>query len=357
MTGESTLTLLGVTERGEAVYRRVVAAGVTSVASIASSFGLSASQAMSELEGLRALGLVNRLAAAEDYSAVDPRFAIRVLADRTADRLNRVRDIVPQLAAAFDDAERARSDPSLSRIVSGADEVAGWYNRLEHQAGFEFLAFDRPPYVLATTNPLEEVVLERGVVWRAVYAAASFADSTAFDDVRRLVARGEEARVAAELPVKMAIADRRIALVSLTLSAEAPVALVTEAEPMVEALIELFDAHWRRAVPVPVTSDPFDPDELHRSRRTEGGRADAHPSPVASSSELTTSMDRPMRDATDGERALLALFSAGLKDEMIARQLGVSSRTVRRRSQDLLRELGAANRFQAGAEAARRGWI
>ncbi|MHA3705265.1 LuxR family transcriptional regulator, partial [Jatrophihabitans sp. YIM 134969] len=63
------------------------------------------------------------------------------------------------------------------------------------------------------------------------------------------------------------------------------------------------------------------------------------------------------RPATAGEQALLTLIGAGLKDEVIARQLGISARTLRRRSQELLAELGAANRFQAGAEAARRGWI
>ncbi|MCS5734328.1 helix-turn-helix domain-containing protein [Herbiconiux daphne] len=336
MPGDTTLSLLGVGELGERIYRAVVADSTTSVPATARTFGISEEQAMAELEALRSLGLVNRLAVDDEYSAVDPRFAIRVLADRTADHLNRIRDAVPLLAATFDDAQRAQADPSLSRIVSGADEVGGWYNRLEHQAGFEFLAFDRPPYVLATTNPLEEVVLGRGVSWRAVYAAASLTDESAFDDLRRLVAIGEEARVTTDLPVKMAIADRRIALVSLVLSGSAPVALVTEAEPLVRALIELFDSHWRRAVPIPVQRADLETVTQHRMPRPG---------------------EQTFRPATDGELALLALFSAGLKDEMIARQLGVSARTVRRRSQDLLRELGSANRFQAGAEAARRGWI
>nr|WP_284716815.1 LuxR C-terminal-related transcriptional regulator [Streptomyces sp. G1] len=54
---------------------------------------------------------------------------------------------------------------------------------------------------------------------------------------------------------------------------------------------------------------------------------------------------------------LLALLVSGLKDEAIARQLGWSVRTMRRRMSRLHDQLGAANRFQAGAVAARRGWI
>jgi len=360
MNGDTTLALLGVSEQGERVYRSVVAGRSTSAARVACEFGIPEAESTAELEALRGLGLVNRLAVGEDYSAVDPRFAIRMLADRTAERLNRIRDTVPELASAFDEAQRVGSDASLGRIVSGADEVAGWYNRLEHQAEFEFLAFDRPPYVLATTNPLEMIVLERGVTWRAVYAAASFAEESAFDDVRRLVARGEEARVTAELPVKMAIADRRIALVSLSLSADEPVALVTEAAPMVQALIELFDSHWRRAVPVPLEPEGLPGLAPHQAARLHGTsrpHRTIHPPRQLGPSEHADAMAGPFRAATDAERTLLALFSAGLKDELIARQLGVSARTVRRRSQELLRELGAANRFQAGAEAARRGWI
>ncbi len=46
-----------------------------------------------------------------------------------------------------------------------------------------------------------------------------------------------------------------------------------------------------------------------------------------------------------------------MKDEAAARHLGISVRSLRRRSHDLLVELGADNRFQAGVEAARRGWV
>ena len=41
----------------------------------------------------------------------------------------------------------------------------------------------------------------------------------------------------------------------------------------------------------------------------------------------------------------------------LAQALGVSLRTVRRRVAHLLIELGVDSRFQAGVEAARRGWL
>ena len=41
----------------------------------------------------------------------------------------------------------------------------------------------------------------------------------------------------------------------------------------------------------------------------------------------------------------------------VARNLGLSLRTVRRRIAALMNDLGVDTRFQAGVEAARRGWL
>ncbi|MEZ5193006.1 MAG: hypothetical protein R2734_11170 [Nocardioides sp.] len=46
-----------------------------------------------------------------------------------------------------------------------------------------------------------------------------------------------------------------------------------------------------------------------------------------------------------------------MTDEALARRLEVSPRTVRRIMAEVMSELGAASRFQAGVEAARRAWL
>ena len=59
----------------------------------------------------------------------------------------------------------------------------------------------------------------------------------------------------------------------------------------------------------------------------------------------------------DLRRFLLEQLVAGASDEQIARNLGLSLRTVRRRIAALMTDLGVDTRFQAGVEASRRGWI
>lgn len=56
-------------------------------------------------------------------------------------------------------------------------------------------------------------------------------------------------------------------------------------------------------------------------------------------------------------RRLLTCLSAGLTDESIARELGVSERTVGRRITRLQELLGARTRFQLGVQASRHGWL
>lgn len=59
----------------------------------------------------------------------------------------------------------------------------------------------------------------------------------------------------------------------------------------------------------------------------------------------------------DDDTRIIALLGEGLKDETIARNLGLSLRTVRRRIAEFMDEIGAETRFQAGAEAQRRGMV
>lgn len=67
------------------------------------------------------------------------------------------------------------------------------------------------------------------------------------------------------------------------------------------------------------------------------------------------SSDSDLLDPRD--RNILRLMAGGVSDAAIARQLGISSRTVERRVRVLLDRLNATTRFQAGVLAARQGLI
>ncbi|MFG2514750.1 response regulator transcription factor [Streptomyces sp. NPDC048584] len=58
-----------------------------------------------------------------------------------------------------------------------------------------------------------------------------------------------------------------------------------------------------------------------------------------------------------GDRDLLTLLYQGLDDATVARRLGVSHRTVQRRVQRIMSDLGVSGRFALGAKAQELGLI
>jgi DNA-binding CsgD family transcriptional regulator len=323
------LSLWSLDSHDEQVYRSALTSRGFSAEELARDIGLSVHDVRASLEALRQHGLVNQ-AATGAYGAVDPRYALRALADDHAARLDRVRGGISAFADVFEEARRGAVEEGVTRIVRGAAAISDWYYRLNIQATRELLSFDLPPYVLAPTTAIEEGSIARGVRWRAVYAAASLEVEGGLDRLRANVADGEEARITETLPSKLAIADGELGLIGLNLSATEPEALVTESPVLIRALTTLFEAEWSRGVPFAATDG---------ATWRSNSRAD------------------PQRPPTAAERELLTLIAGGVKDDAIARQLGMSTRTIRRRIRMLFSELGATNRFHAGVQAAQRGWF
>jgi DNA-binding CsgD family transcriptional regulator len=289
------------------------------------------------------LGLLARASDTGDdgYVAVDPRYALNAIADQLGGKLRRIRDQIPDLAAQFEQSGAQDATEARTRVVHDAADIASWYVRLLHQAKADVASFDRPPYVSASLEPLESNLLDRGVNWRAIYTPDSFSRDGGWEETLRLAEYGEQARIVPALPLKLVIADRSIALLSLSLDGSRHDALVTESPALIALLHGAFESFWAQALPL-----------------TSAGLALSVPLadigdqtvPPAATSRVSTSPGRE-------QQAILALIGAGLTDDVIAARLGISVRSLRRRSQRLMADLGVQSRFQLGVEAARRGWV
>lgn len=155
---------------------------------------------------------------------------------------------------------------------------------------------------------------------RAIYPVRVLREAP--EVVRARAEAGEEIRVLPEVPTRMFVIGTTHAVLPEPLGFfDEPRTLIRQ-QGIVEALALLFELMWERASPV-----------------AEHGRS-----------------DRDEHDA-DLRRLLLEQLAAGARDEQIARALGLSLRTVRRRVAGLMTELGVDSRFQAGVEAVRRGWL
>jgi hypothetical protein len=210
--------------------------------------------------------------------------------------------------------------------VQGRAAVAQRFTQMQQTATDELLVLDQPPYVQdpgqQNIGELERLV--RGVRVRGIYAVSALEIPGKLRLAQESVAAGEEARISPDVPMKLAIADRKSAILPLTTeaSALADSAVIVHSSTLLDALVTLFEVLWRSALPLP-----------------------------AKSFEATS-----VGPANPPDPELFTLLAAGLKDEAVGRQLGVSLRTVHRRVSELMDELGARTRFQAGLLAARRSW-
>lgn len=312
------LQTLGVSPDAESVYRILLHNPRSTVTELATLAGRSPRWTRSSTGALESLGLVSRLPGRPArLVATPPDTAVEVLVARQETEIASIRRAATALAAELPVEHQHRPEDQL-RIVFGKEAVAAQFLQLQQAATTDLRVLDRPPYAQdpAQPNPAEQTLLTRGVRVRGVYAPEALEVPGALELMREAVANGEEARIYVDVPLKLAIADTKVAILPFTSKTSVMIdsALVVYAPTLLDALVKLFDLLWQVAEPV-------------------------------------------LPQAETADERLLSLLAAGLKDEAIARQLGISLRTVHRRTSDLSLGLGARTRFQAGVLAERRGLL
>ncbi|MET7278790.1 helix-turn-helix domain-containing protein [Kribbella sp. NPDC005582] len=245
------------------------------------------------------------------YTAVPPELALQRLLDDRRLELDRAAARVRELERLH----RATPDPEQQvpvQFVPG-DEAPHFQRAIHATTRNQLRALETPPYgkpfELGDTEP-EVGAIHRGVRHRIVYSREAV-DVQGLDVLRLTLTIGEEARVAGDVPLRLSIFDDAVA--TMPLRTGRPVTeglLVIRPSALLDALIALFEQVWSTALPLsPDLTDGLDPDD---------------------------------------DRTLIALLAAGMGDQAIARQLGISLRTVGRRVQRVQTTLNAATRFQAG---------
>jgi sugar-specific transcriptional regulator TrmB/DNA-binding CsgD family transcriptional regulator len=313
---------VGLTPEQEAVYVVLVDGGPATTAEIRERVG--GARVAPSLAVLEAKGLVSRLPGRPlRYQPARPDMAMEVLVRAQEQELQQVRALADNLTERFRAGQGTANPTEIVEVVTTREATTQRWAQLQRSARHEVRAFDRPPYVGGLgTNDIESELLRTGIRYRSVYDRSGLDLPGRLAAIRDLVDSGEQARVAVGVPVKMFVADDKLGLISLDRPATSDSALVIHPSSLLDTLIALFEAVWADAVPM---------------RFDALGAADAP------------------EQAPD--RILLGLLAAGLTDEAIARNMGWHPRTAQRHVRDLMARLGAQTRFQAGLQAARRGWL
>lgn len=321
---------LGIGRMEESVYRLLLRYPGSSASEISQRLGAGRQSVRTAISGLERHGLVSQGPGPQPlFFPVAPDVAMEALILRRQADLEQARTLAERLMTDFHEGRRAQP-PGLIEIVSGAEAVHRRFEHLQRGARHLVQVLDTPPYAGpgGTPNKVELEALARGVEYRGIYdkEALEAAPGT-IDAIARYVTAGEQARFLTALPLKMATIDRELGYVPLTVS-QPDIAQFMVIRPcsLLDALLYIFDTLWANATPI--TFGPGRPGE------------DDHGAEIA---------------AHDGR--LLSLLATGMTDQAIARHLGLSYRTARRRVAALMAALGAESRFQAGVQASRNGWL
>lgn len=256
------------------------------------------------------------------FAAVSPDVALDNLARVREHEIARARSLASELTERWRRAGRATLPGELIEIVVGREATLQRSEQIQRTAG-EVLIIDAPPYASDNLgNPLETQLLGEGATtYRCLYDHSALDVPGKWDAIRSLVEHGEIARVIADLPLKMVMGDRRIAMLPLETAPEAiTAAVVVHPSALLDSLHLLFDTIWQRATPL------------------TGGSS-------------TTAADTTRRTNVVDDQ-LVQLLVAGLTDKAIGRQLGMAERTVQRHVRRLMQAYGVHNRLQLGMRLA-----
>ncbi|MFC7616602.1 helix-turn-helix domain-containing protein [Actinokineospora soli] len=317
------LLRLGVSAEATRVYDALLDCGPAALDHVAKLADLDAGDLASAYEELLGHGLVSAADREGVVAPQPPGLSLEVLARRRTAEIEESRLAVASAFEVFRRLGHPASRHDLVEVVTGP-LIGIRMQQAWRTAREQIRQLDSPPY-FDVPGGLDDALetLRRGVRQRIVYTRDSLTyPGMLKDNIETCIAAGEEGRVVASVPVKMIIIDDRVALVSLAISKADVVSTMLVVQPcgLLYALEELFEHTWNTALP------------FH-------------------------DQDVGPRQLLPADRKLLSLLAAGVTDEEIARELGISRRTLYRRVEILSARLGAATRFQMALLAQRRGWV
>lgn len=304
---------VGLTAQEERTYLLLLDHPGLNAAELAGLLDLSEHTATARLSELEVRGLAARSTSGPGYLPAPPDIAIGALIDRKHEELQRAARSVSRLIKRTREAvsRRARRDSTVE-LVTGQDAVMARLDQLQRTATREIRGFVTASCPYRIPQRTLEQARARGVEIRMVYDRRTLDVPDMLITARRQAAAGAHVRVAASLPVTLALFDRRVALVPEFDEIEG--ALLVSASTILNALRAFVEITWERASPL---------------GSTPNGDLDIPP-------------------GLPEQEDLVTLLAAGYKDEAIARRLGLSTRTLDRRVRTLMTSLDANTRFQAG---------
>lgn len=325
------LQALGFSIEHERVYRILLSTSGPDLTGLASATGLGEESLRTTLDALADRGVIR--IDPNGITVSDPRVTLGAIIEQAEDELmsrfrvvSEVRSHISTFHATYNEPENVGRDAEVERI-EGVQAVREKLSELSFFARSSVRAIQpggpQSAESLDASRPLDLRALRRQMHLSVIHERSVLDDHANRAYLREMVLLGVHARVTDRIAERMIILDEKVAVVPIDPGNSRRGALVVRHPVLVSGLLDLFQRTWDAAEELPF--------------RPGTGPATTGPSPQ--------------------DLRLLTLLASGGTDESIAREFDISVRHLRRRIARLMIELAARSRFEAGAEAARRGWL
>ncbi|MGW4894284.1 LuxR C-terminal-related transcriptional regulator [Kitasatospora sp. NPDC004240] len=290
------------------------------ITGLAARAGITPERAAEAVERLLGMGLLRR-GADGALTAVAPDEAVTRVVDpleremrAQRSRVERTRRELMSFMPAFEASLAHRRHPSRFEVIEDLGEVLSVIADLTAGCREEVLTAQpggaREETVLEEAVHRDEAMLERGVRMHVLYQhTARFSQGTNVY-VERVARLGAQVRTLDDHFTRLLVFDRQTAVIEVPGNSQA--AAVVREPNVVAFIVDTYQRLWLAAQP------------------------------------FTTGLGTRERVEDDLRGAIVRLLSEGMTDASIAARLGMSVRTCRRHIADLMTELNAQSRFQAG---------
>ncbi|MCX4487896.1 helix-turn-helix transcriptional regulator [Streptomyces anulatus] len=302
-------------------YRFALERGRFSQNSLVASLGLSADQAEHSVDALQALRLIRPVVDEPDHFVpVSPEAAaaqlvtpVEAVIRQQQSTIERVRSDLMTLQPLYHEYRRRRQSREAVDVLDDTGTVLSVLTDIAQNCKREVLTIQpgggRPAGVLEEAFPRDIAMLERGVSMKILYEDTARFNVPTQRYARQMERAGALVRTTRELPSRLLIFDRETAVIPLEHSTTG--AVLSRQPSVVDLLLRFFDQLWSTATGF---GEAFD---------------------------ASATLDQV-------KYTIAQLLAAGHKDEFIARRLGISVRTCRRHIAEIMQQLNAESRFQAG---------
>ena len=301
----------------------------STLAEIAQHLGISEQDtaiSLQMLAELRAAQAVETSGGEQVWDAHAPESLSEAEARRRQQQITHMHTAAARLSETFRSVRRSPRHSGAVVPVFERMEMLADFEEIQRGARAGIKIIERGPFLSDLERERQLFLLKRarlgeGIQYQTLYQDTVYQDAQRLRHALAANAAGAQARTLPGPPFKMIVADDERACLVLHADDRRPdpMGLRVVGSPVLELLIKTFDVLWSLAAPISVN---------------------------------------PAAEALDDrDRAILTLMGLGATDDTIARRLGMSRRTVVRRTARLLERLGASTRFQAGVQATRRGWL